>query len=96
MKNLIWYIFAGTRGGTTRARIVSLLKRTPLNANRISDKLGLDYKTVRHHLRMLEKNSILYAIDKSKYGAVYFLTEQFKAEISIFEDILNKIRDNLG
>ena len=96
MKNLLWYMFAGTRGGVTRARIAELLRRSPANANRISRMLKLDYKTVRHHLGVLEKNRLIYAIEKKKYGAVYFLSEQMQSNISIFDGIWDKIGRNLG
>ena len=96
MKNLIWYMFAGTRGGITRARIVNLIKDNPTNANQISEKLKLDYKTVRHHLKVLNKNKLIYAIEKEKYGAVYFLSEQIEANIKVFNEIWDQIGNNLG
>ena len=96
MKNLIWYIFAGTRGGISRARIVQLIRYNPSNTNKISEILKLDYKTVRHHLKVLDKNKLIYAIEKEKYGAVYFLSENMEANIQIFNDIWDKIGPNLG
>ena len=57
MKNLLWYLVAGTKGGETRGKIISLLKKTPSNANKIAETLMLDYKTVRHHLEVLEKKT---------------------------------------
>jgi len=91
MKNLLWYLIAGTRGGETRGRIIKLLEKTPSNANKIAEKLKLDYKTVRHHLEVLEKNQIITAINKGNYGAVFFLSEYIKADISTFNGIWGKI-----
>ena len=87
MKNLLWYLVAGTKGGETRGRIIDLLKKKPSNANKIAEILKLDYKTVRHHLEVLEKNNIIAAINKGKYGAVYFLSEDMKANYNLFGEI---------
>jgi len=87
MKNLLWYLIAGTKGGETRGKIVELLSNTPSNANKIAEMLNLDYKTVRHHLQVLEKNNIITAVNKGNYGAVYFLSEIMKVNMGIFGEI---------
>jgi predicted transcriptional regulator len=90
MKNLLWYLVAGTKGGETRGKIISLLNSNPSNANKISEMLKLDYKTIRHHLKVLEKNNIITAVNKGNYGAVYFLSEIMKANMPVFNGILKK------
>ena len=87
MKNILWYLIAGTKGGETRGRIIDLLMKKPSNANKIAEILKLDYKTIRHHLEVLEKNNIIVAINKGKYGAVYFLSEFMEANMKIFNEI---------
>ena len=87
MKNLLWYLVAGTKGGETRGRIIDFLEKKPSNANKIAEMLKLDYKTVRHHLKILEKNNIITTVNKDKYGAVYFLSEDMKINYDIFEEI---------
>lgn len=87
MKNIIWYLVAGTKGGETRGKIIRMIEKKPSNANRISEALKLDYKTIRHHLQVLEKNSIITAVNKGKYGAVYFLSEEMKENIKVFGGI---------
>jgi len=87
MKNLLWYLIAGTKGGETRGRIINLLNENPSNANKIAEVLNLDYKTIRHHLEVLEKNNILTAVNRGNYGAVYFLSEPMKAELNAFNEI---------
>ena len=87
MKNILWYLIAGTKGGESRGRIVELIRKKPSNANKIAEILKLDYKTIRHHLEVLEKNNIIVAINKGKYGAVYFLSEFMQANIAIFNEI---------
>ncbi|MBS3114097.1 winged helix-turn-helix transcriptional regulator [Candidatus Woesearchaeota archaeon] len=87
MKNLLWYLIAGTKGGETRGRIIELIKNKPSNANKIAEILKLDYKTVRHHLEVLEKNNVIIAINKGKYGAVYFLSELMEPNMQVFGQI---------
>lgn len=87
MKNLLWYLVAGTKGGETRGRIIDFLKKKPSNANKMADILKLDYKTIRHHIEVLEKNNIITAINKGNYGAVYFLSEFMQANIKLFDEI---------
>ena len=87
MKNLLWYLVAGTKGGETRGKIISLLKKKPSNANKIAEILKLDYKTVRHHLEVLEKNNVIVAVNKGKYGAVYFWSELMESNIRVFGEI---------
>ena len=87
MKNLLWYLIAGTKGGETRGKIIDLLNKNPSNANKIAEMLNLDYKTVRHHLEVLEKNNIITAVNKGNYGAVYFISEIMKANMSVFDEI---------
>ena len=87
MKNLLWYLIAGTKGGETRGRIIDLLKKNPSNANKIAEILKLDYKTVRHHLEVLEKNNIITAVNKGNYGAVYFLSDLMQENFKVFGEI---------
>ena len=87
MKNLLWYLVAGTKGGQTRGKIIDLLKKNPCNANKIAEILKLDYKTIRHHLEVLEKNNIVIAINKGNYGAVYFLSEFMEQNFKVFGGI---------
>ncbi len=87
MKNLLWYLIAGTKGGETRGKIIEFLKKNPSNANKIAEMLMLDYKTIRHHLEVLEKNNIIYAVSKGNYGAVYFISELMEQNYNIFNEI---------
>ena len=65
---LFLYLFVNSRGGPSRLKIVSLLRRRHLNANQLSIELGMDYKSISHNLDVLKKNNL---VDKSdaRYGA---------------------------
>ncbi|MCL5731513.1 MAG: winged helix-turn-helix domain-containing protein [Candidatus Thermoplasmatota archaeon] len=69
----LWWVFIGTKGGLTRLRIVKCLMENPSNLNGISRSLELNYRTVEHHIRFLEKNNLIVS-EGDKYGRVYFLS----------------------
>lgn len=80
-----------------RAKIINELKNKPMNAHQLKDLLKIDYKTARHHLRLLQKNSFIHDGGTDKYGTLYFLTESFVFHMPLFEEIWGKInKDNLG
>lgn len=87
MKNLIWFLFAGTRGGEMRARIINSIKAKPKNANQLSKDLKVDYKTIQHHLKTLSKNRLLTIENKNEYGATYFISPLMKENMQIFNEI---------
>jgi hypothetical protein len=50
----------------------------------------MDYKTMRHHLDVLEKNKIVTSIG-DRYGATYFLSQAMEENYGVFEETMNKI-----
>jgi len=90
LKYLLGWLIAGTRGGASRAEIIKALKDSPKNANQLATLLGKDYKTIRHHLHVLEKNRIITSVG-DKYGATYFLSQAMEENYLVFEEIVNKI-----
>ena len=92
MKRVIWWLIVGTRGGVNRARIIRALNERPSNANQLTELLGLDYKTVRHHLKVLQDNKIITAAG-DRYGTVYFLSSCMEKNYEVFKDHLDKMWD---
>src|SRR5580698_73212 len=72
-RSLMWYLLFGTRGGPNRRRILDELVRSPANAHQLAATLGLDYRTVRHHLRLLEKNGAVARPVGEAYATPYEL-----------------------
>jgi DNA-binding transcriptional ArsR family regulator len=89
-KYVLGWLIAGTRGGVTRAKIIQTLKETPQNANQLANLLGMDYRTIRHHLAVLEKNRIITSAGEG-YGITYFLSPAMEQNYALFEEILKKI-----
>ena len=90
LKYLLGWLIAGTRGGPTRAKIIEALRNSPQNANQLAVSLNMDYKTMRHHLDVLEKNKIITLIG-DRYGATYFLSQAMEDNYAVFEEIIQKI-----
>src|ERR671925_386623 len=82
----LWWWFAGTRGGPTRARIISSLRFEPLNAKQLSDLLGLNYKTVRKHLKTLSDHGFLVATGE-KYGRAYSPSPDLLVHFDTFQEV---------
>lgn len=90
IEQLLWWLVAGTRGGVNRARIMFLLHSRPYNANQLAELLGLDYKTVRHHLAFLERHEVVVR-EGSGYGSLYFLSEEVEASFDKLTEIWERI-----
>jgi predicted transcriptional regulator len=88
---ILWYVFATTRGGPTRIKVVELLLSRPYNMHQISKVLEVDYKTVQHHIKVLEENKMIISEEK-KYGSIYFLSPMFEKVKGVFEEIRSKMR----
>ncbi len=93
MKKFLWGILAGTKGGTNRARIVDELNNRPYNANQLAERLSLNYKTVKHHIDVLEENNIVTSTGK-KYGALYFLSDTMEENYDTFLTIWDELGDS--
>jgi predicted transcriptional regulator len=89
-KRLLWFIFAGSRGGLNRLKIITMLKEKPQNTNQLSKNLSMDYKAIQHHIRVLEKNNLITPVGE-KYGIVYFISTFLEVNMKTFEEIAEKL-----
>lgn len=90
MKRLLWWLLAGSRGGVNRGHVLRALKERPRNAHQLAESLGLDYKTVRHHLDVLLENKVVVAEGggaKGGYGAMYFVAPLLEKQWADFEEV---------
>lgn len=90
MEAALWYVLSGTRGGANRARILRALDERPRNANQLAEDLELDYKTVRHHLDVLEENNVV-TDSGDDYGKVYLPSEAARANWETAEEVIQKV-----
>ena len=90
-KRLLWYVLAGSRGGTNRGRIINLIRTEPRNVNQLAEALDVHYRVAEHHIRALERNHIVIASGE-RYGRLYFLSPELEARMHIFDEIWHKIQ----
>ena len=90
IRRVIWWVFTGNRGGPNRARVVIALRDRPMNANQLAETLGMDYKTVRHHLSVLSKNRLILG-EGEGYGTMYFLSPELEFEYDEFVKIWDRL-----
>ena len=90
LRRTLWFLLGGKRGGENRARIIWSLRAKPSNINQLATELGLQYKAVQHHVRILVGSSLLVPSGEG-YGAVYLLTQWFEHHFQQFEQICAKL-----
>jgi predicted transcriptional regulator len=88
-KNLLFYVFEGSRGGHNRIRIIDSIKKIPKNANQLASELGLNYRAIQHHLEVLEKNNLITKVG-DKYGANYFPSVFLEANMEAYNEIVSQ------
>lgn len=61
-----------------------------MNTNQLSNALDLDYKTIQHHLELLEENNVLTTMG-ADYGKTYFVTDQMEQNMDVLDEIASKV-----
>ncbi|RNJ76126.1 MAG: ArsR family transcriptional regulator [Nitrosopumilus sp. B06] len=84
-RKLLLYLFTSTRGGLARLRIIMHLLEGSYNTHQIACDLGMDYKAVQHHMRVLEKNNMVSKAGE-KYGAVFRLSNFLELHIDSLDE----------
>jgi DNA-binding transcriptional ArsR family regulator len=87
-RSLLWYLLVGTRGGPNRSRILDELLESPKNAHLLAATLSLDYRTVRHHLLLLERNGIV----TRPVGDAYATPYELAPHVALHFDVVQEVR----
>jgi len=61
-----------------------------MNQNQLAGELGLQYKAVQHHVRVLLRSSLLVGTGE-KYGITYSLTPWLESGMKTFDEICSKL-----
>ena len=93
-KHLLLWLFTGTRGGTNRGRIIEALREEPMNTNQLRIALNLDYRTVKHHIEVLEDNDLITSAG-NRYGRMYFVSQKLEESMDVFEEVWSGMREKL-
>jgi len=91
IKIVFWLLFVGSRGGINRIRIMSALRNRPRNRNQLATELGVDYKNIQHHIKVLEKNNLVKKIG-NHYGVTYCVSASFENNEIVFDEIVARLR----
>jgi predicted transcriptional regulator len=94
LRRLLWYLLAATRGGEMRARLIQSLRLRPGNMNQLARRLGVEYRTIQHHMEVLKKNSLVNSAGEH-YGLTYFITPWLEAHIQVFDELCLKLKFTL-
>ena len=91
-KMVFWFLFVGSRGATNRIRIMSALRKRPSNRNQLATELGIEYKSIQHHLKLLEKNNLVIKTG-NRYGLTFFVSALFENSEFVFDEIVNRLKN---
>ncbi len=64
-----------------------------MNTNQLRIALDLDYKTVGHHLEVLEDNDLITSAG-NRYGKMYFVSQKLEESMEVFEEVWSQMKDN--
>ena len=94
-RKLLLYLFTGTKGGHTRLKIVMNLEAKPMNTHQLSKEIGLDYKAIQHHMKVLEKNNLVTKVGE-KYGAIFHLSNFLEINIGCLSEVIEKLERKMN
>ena len=94
-RKLLLYLFTGTKGGYTRLKIVMNLEAIPMNTHQLSKEMGLDYKAIQHHMKVLEKNNLVTKVGE-KYGAIFHLSNFLEINIECLSEVIEKLERKMN
>ena len=78
-----------------RLAIMEKLIEKPANANQLAKELQVNYRTILHHVEILEKNGLIRS-EGPKYGALYFVSDMIEANSDWFKNVLRKQNEVTG
>jgi len=87
-------LFVGSRGAPNRIRIMSALRKMSSNRNQLSILLGIEYKAIQHHLKVLEKNNLVIKTG-NYYGIVYCVSPLFENNEIVFDEIVYRLKNGV-
>ncbi len=95
LRKLFWWLLVGSKGGHKRLMIIMALRQAPANANQLATKLGLNYKTIQHHLNVLMENRMIVAHGE-KYNITYHLSPELLDNMDLIDSIIREAGIKMG
>ena len=78
-----------------RLCIIRKLMERPANVNQLAKELNVNYRTVLHHLEILEKNGLIRS-EGPRYGTLYFVSDVVNANSDWFKSMLGNVNEAPG
>jgi len=72
---------------------MSVLRNRPRNRNQIATELSLDYRGIRHHIKILEQNNLVTKVGNN-YGATYCVSALFENNEIVFDEIVARLKNS--
>ena len=94
MNTLFSSVFTGMGGRYTRLRIICAITEEPINTLEHSKKLNLDYKTIKHNIKVLEKNNLIVRMGEG-YGDMFFISEIIPSNLPTLYAVIRKVEAKL-
>lgn len=91
LKRNLSFLILGQKGGKNRMEIIALLRDRPYNINQLAEILGLNYRTIKHHIGLLLKFQLISSSRTGGYGDVFFLTPELEGNMQLYDGIVQKM-----
>jgi DNA-binding transcriptional ArsR family regulator len=95
VKKLLSEVFTGMQGRYSRLKIILALAEDPLNTFQLSKKLGNDYKSVQHNIKILEKNHLIEKVGND-YGGMFFISDLLSNNLPTLLKVIEKVDKKLN
>ena len=95
VKKLLSEVFTGMQGRYTRLKIILALAEDPSNTFQLSKKLGYDFKSVQHNIKILEKNNLIEKVGKN-YATMFFISELMSSNLPTLLKVIEKVDKKLN
>ena len=95
VKKLLSEVFTGMRGRYSRLKIILALAEDPSNTFQLSKKLGYDFKSIQHNIKILEKNHLIEKVGKN-YASMFFISELMSSNLPTLLKVIEKVDKKLN
>jgi len=90
-KKLFWFLFGESVGAKNRIRIMSVLRKRPSNRHQLSTEVGLEFKGIQHHIKILEESNLVKKTEKQS-RMIYHVSELFMYNEILFDEIIDRLK----
>jgi DNA-binding HxlR family transcriptional regulator len=94
MSELFSSVFTGMGGRYTRLRIICAITEEPMNTLELSKKLELDYKTIKHSIKVMETNNLIVRKGEG-YGDIFFPSDKITTNLPTLYSVIRKVEAKL-